>query len=131
MAELTFLGLEPWAAGIEIVDCVTPDGLVDLHNECQLLRTTLSCEPLPAFGLEFAPDRHPKPFALRFRGVRELSFRQDELTYGAGLWDPNVVSTFIGLEFRTTDDAPAFTVRTIVGDYTFRCDEVEFRWATS
>jgi hypothetical protein len=122
---LRFEGLQPLEANIEVIDIETPFGAVDLHNDCTLESTTLTCEPSPRLEYSFFEDKTRRRIVVSFYDVRDLEFRQDNETVGQNLWPRHEVETFFGLEYFQQAASAVFEVRTIVGNYTFTSNLVK------
>ncbi|WP_213011134.1 hypothetical protein [Paractinoplanes toevensis] len=125
---LSFVGLAPWAVGIEVIECDTPDGVVDMYNDSMLLSATFTCDSVPTLSFLLVDCGSGREYYLEFLGVKGLVFEQDSLTFGANLWDPRTVKTFYGVELPSSEDVSALEIRTIVGNYNLQCDSVRFRW---
>ena len=122
-----FHGLEPWPPNVEVVECVVPGRTYDLHNNCTLEESAITCAPTLELWLRFIEDGSGRRLALGFIGVEQLTFQQDDRATAPGLWAPAEVETFIGAEYVTSANAaPRFTVETIVGTYAFACRLVTF-----
>jgi hypothetical protein len=126
---LKFLGLAPWEPGIEIIECKTPEGVVDMYAYSTLLNSTLTCSQFPDLSFRLTDDERARAFFLDFRSIQDLVFEQDPEPFGAKPWAPGRVKTFYGVEYVGSEDGPLFEVRTIVGNYRFRCGTVQFRWS--
>ncbi|GIF19291.1 hypothetical protein BJ973_006336 [Actinoplanes tereljensis] len=125
---LSFVGLAPWGVGIEVIECETPDGVVDMYNDSMLRSATLTCDSVPTLSFQLVDDRSGRDYFLEFLAVKDLVFKQEPLTFGANRWDPQRVKTFYGVELPSTVGVTTLEIRTIVGDYNLQCDSVRFRW---
>lgn len=122
-----FRGLAPWPSNIEVVECVVGARAFDLHNQCTLMDVVTTCTPEVELRFRFVEDDTGQRFEVRFIGVEELAFGQDDRASGLRAWNPNEVETFIGAEYSVPmEGRPRFTVETIVGKYAFSCVGVEF-----
>jgi hypothetical protein len=125
---LSYVGLAPWAVGIEVIECDTPDGVVDMYNDSMLRSATFTCDSVPTLSFRLVDYGSGREYYLEFFGVKDLLFKQDSLTFGANRWDPRRVKTFYGVELPSSEDVSTLEIRTIVGDYNLQCDSVRFRW---
>jgi hypothetical protein len=124
-----FVGIDRWVPGSEIVEVVASGRTLDLHNAATLTGVEIPSRPPLELILRFVLDGG-RPAELTFGHVTDLLFRQDEADstspFAAG-WDPAVVETFFGLEYRDLGDGTGwFEVGTILGTLTFVCRTVRF-----
>jgi hypothetical protein len=89
-----FDGLESWAGNYPVVECATPTGIIDLHNNAEISR--ISIDPREArFSIEFVHsvnweeiNTQGKPILLHFDKLRQLRLTQ------AADYDPRAAITF-------------------------------------
>jgi hypothetical protein len=138
MMRSRFTGMSPWLPSEdEIIECETPEGLVDLHNDCRLIAIEIPVLPTPRLDLAFTSVKAGRDFRLVFHGVLDLQFTQDPDDHlpHSGDWNPEVDSTFYGLRYDSAhvtnsegERYASFSVSTIQGDLELIANEIEFRW---
>ncbi|NJC84154.1 hypothetical protein [Planosporangium mesophilum] len=126
-----FEGMVPWQYNSEIIECDTPHGLIDLHNDCVLEALAVQVGPPPSVVLTLhRPDGDR--FQLVFHDVLEASFVQDsdDALPGAHNWDREEVSTVYGVDYTDmgTDALPRFEISLIVGTVALRSPRVSLTW---
>jgi hypothetical protein len=126
-----FSGLPEWTPGSGIIECETERGSIDLHNFTTLEAIELPCVPRLEVRLRFH-DTHGRHFQLVFWNALGFNFQQDpeDTLPGSRYWDPEVVSTFYGIDYVETGSTPPgwFNLQTILGDAEFRAAGVHFIW---
>jgi hypothetical protein len=126
-----FSGMAPWKYDSEIIECDTPRGLLDLHNDCVLETLAVCVGPPPSvvFTLHEPEGNH---FQLVFHDVLEASFAQDpdNAQPRAHNWNAEEVSTVYGINYTDmgTDALPLFEIELITGVVTLRSPRVSLTW---
>src|SRR5512138_1620788 len=113
----TFEGMTPWESDSDIIECNTPDGTIDLHNEATLVEISLTLSGRPGVHLRFLGDDE-RQFQLSFESAHAIAFHEDAGSY----WPVDIrgVETLYGIDYDDgPDDTPRFEVRTLLGVLTF------------
>lgn len=105
---MKYVNVMPWPEGSELIECVSPDGPLDLCNAASF--TKLSWTPSPELGLTFRLRPESLSWApptdsceLRFSGIRSLRLRPN------WDWDPAEAEAPIWWTRRTMIREPEFS----------------------